>query len=66
MGYLHKKGIIHKELKTANIFLENKNENQEPRERERGATRTNNKPEYKVLISDFGLLNIIRLCRSHV
>lgn len=43
MGYLHSRGIIHKDLKTKNIFLENG----------------------KVVITDFGLLNITRLCRGN-
>lgn len=40
MGYLHARGIIHKDLKTKNIFLENG----------------------KVIITDFGLFSVTRLC----
>ncbi|KAK6625057.1 hypothetical protein RUM43_005348 [Polyplax serrata] len=40
MGYLHAKGIIHKDLKTKNIFLENG----------------------KVVITDFGLFGVTKLC----
>ncbi|RXG61974.1 Kinase suppressor of Ras 1 [Armadillidium vulgare] len=40
MGYLHARGIVHKDLKTKNIFLENG----------------------KVIITDFGLFNVTRLC----
>ncbi|XP_050302569.1 kinase suppressor of Ras 2 isoform X2 [Anthonomus grandis grandis] len=40
MGYLHAKGIIHKDLKTKNIFLENG----------------------KVVITDFGLFSVTKLC----
>ncbi|KAA0192260.1 hypothetical protein HAZT_HAZT008940, partial [Hyalella azteca] len=42
MGYLHAKGIVHKDLKTKNIFYENG----------------------KVVITDFGLVNLTRLCRN--
>lgn len=42
MGYLHAKGIVHKDLKTKNIFYENG----------------------KVIITDFGLVNLTRLCRN--
>ncbi|KAL1140466.1 hypothetical protein AAG570_000398 [Ranatra chinensis] len=40
MGYLHARGIVHKDLKTKNIFLENG----------------------KVVITDFGLFNVTKLC----
>lgn len=40
MGYLHAKGIIHKDLRSKNIFLENG----------------------KVIITDFGLFSVTRLC----
>lgn len=40
MGYLHARGIVHKDLKTKNIFLENG----------------------KVIITDFGLFSVTRLC----
>ncbi|XP_065577824.1 kinase suppressor of Ras 2-like [Artemia franciscana] len=40
MGYLHARGIVHKDLKTKNIFLENG----------------------KVVITDFGLSSVSRLC----
>ncbi|CAG9774043.1 unnamed protein product [Ceutorhynchus assimilis] len=40
MGYLHAKGIVHKDLKTKNIFLENG----------------------KVVITDFGLFSVTKLC----
>ncbi|XP_054257932.1 kinase suppressor of Ras 2 isoform X1 [Macrosteles quadrilineatus] len=40
MGYLHARGIIHKDLKTKNIFLENG----------------------KVIITDFGLFSVTKLC----
>lgn len=40
MGYLHAKGIIHKDLKSKNIFLDNG----------------------KVVITDFGLFNVTKLC----
>ncbi|CAF4933835.1 unnamed protein product [Pieris macdunnoughi] len=40
MGYLHARGIIHKDLKTKNIFLENG----------------------KVVITDFGLFSVTKLC----
>lgn len=43
MGYLHAKGIIHKDLKTKNIFLENG----------------------KVVITDFGLFSVTKLCFGH-
>ncbi|XP_064092087.1 kinase suppressor of Ras 2-like isoform X3 [Macrobrachium nipponense] len=42
MGYLHARGIVHKDLKTKNIFLENG----------------------KVVITDFGLFNVTRLCHD--
>ena len=42
MGYLHAKGIIHKDLKTKNVFLENG----------------------KVVITDFGLLSVTKLCHG--
>ncbi|KAG7308377.1 hypothetical protein JYU34_005574, partial [Plutella xylostella] len=40
MGYLHARGIIHKDLKSKNIFLENG----------------------KVVITDFGLFSVTKLC----
>jgi serine/threonine protein kinase len=43
MGYLHARGIVHKDLKTKNIFLENG----------------------KVVITDFGLFSVARLCYGH-
>lgn len=42
MGYLHARGIVHKDLKTKNIFLESG----------------------KVVITDFGLFNVTRLCHD--
>ncbi|XP_022911257.1 kinase suppressor of Ras 2 isoform X2 [Onthophagus taurus] len=42
MGYLHAKGILHKDLKTKNIFLENG----------------------KVVITDFGLFSVTKLCHG--
>ncbi|KAL3316957.1 kinase suppressor of Ras 2 [Cichlidogyrus casuarinus] len=45
MGYLHAKGILHKDLKTRNIFIEQNS---------------------RVLISDYGLFNFVRLCRNRV
>ena len=41
MGYLHARGIVHKDLKTKNIFVDN----------------------LKVVITDFGLFNVTRLCQ---
>lgn len=43
MGYLHAKGIVHKDLKTKNIFLENG----------------------KVVITDFGLFSVTKLCSTN-
>lgn len=40
MGYLHRRGIVHKDLKSKNIFLENE----------------------KVIITDFGLFSVTKLC----
>lgn len=40
MGYLHARGIVHKDLKSKNIFLENG----------------------KVVIADFGLFSVTKLC----
>lgn len=40
MGYLHARGIVHKDLKSKNIFLENG----------------------KVVITDFGLFSVTKLC----
>ncbi|XP_014270694.1 kinase suppressor of Ras 2 isoform X2 [Halyomorpha halys] len=40
MGYLHARGIVHKDLKTKNIFLQNG----------------------KVVITDFGLFSVTKLC----
>jgi kinase suppressor of Ras 2 len=43
MGYLHAKGIVHKDLKTKNVFLE----------------------AGKVVITDFGLFSITKLCHGN-
>lgn len=43
MGYLHAKGIIHKDLKTKNIFFD----------------------KDKVVITDFGLFNVTKLCQAN-
>ncbi|XP_017882499.1 kinase suppressor of Ras 2 isoform X2 [Ceratina calcarata] len=43
MGYLHARGIIHKDLKTKNIFFENG----------------------KVVITDFGLFSVTKLCYAN-
>ncbi|KAK3084281.1 hypothetical protein FSP39_010965 [Pinctada imbricata] len=43
MGYLHARNIVHKDLKTKNIFLENG----------------------KVVITDFGLFNVTKLCHGN-
>ena len=43
MGYLHARGIVHKDLKTKNIFLENG----------------------KVIITDFGLFSVSKLCKIY-
>ncbi|CAG7725228.1 unnamed protein product [Allacma fusca] len=43
MGYLHARGIIHKDLKSRNIFLESG----------------------KVVITDFGLFSVTKLCQSN-
>ena len=43
MGYLHAKGIVHKDLKSKNIFLESG----------------------KVVITDFGLFSITKLCHGN-
>ncbi|KAH3883289.1 hypothetical protein DPMN_007244 [Dreissena polymorpha] len=42
MGYLHAKGIVHKDLKTKNIFFD----------------------KDKVVITDFGLFNVTKLCHA--
>jgi len=42
MSYLHSRGIVHKDLKTKNIFYENG----------------------KVVITDFGLFSVTKLCRG--
>lgn len=42
MGYLHARGILHKDLKTKNIFYENG----------------------KVVITDFGLFSVAKLCQE--
>lgn len=42
MGYLHARGIVHKDLKTKNIFYENG----------------------KVVITDFGLFSLTKLCQK--
>ena len=46
MGYLHAKGIIHKDLKSKNVFLESGNQTA------------------KVVITDFGLFNVTKLCQG--
>ncbi|KAH7959444.1 hypothetical protein HPB49_011203 [Dermacentor silvarum] len=43
MGYLHARGIVHKDLKTKNIFYENG----------------------KVVITDFGLFSVTKLCQGN-
>lgn len=43
MGYLHARGIVHKDLKTKNIFYENG----------------------KVVITDFGLFSVTKLCHGN-
>ena len=43
MGYLHARGIVHKDLKSKNIFLENG----------------------KVIITDFGLFSVSKLCKIY-
>ena len=43
MGYLHARGIIHKDLKTKNIFYENG----------------------KIVITDFGLFSVTKLCQRN-
>ncbi|WAR01238.1 KSR2-like protein [Mya arenaria] len=43
MGYLHAKGIVHKDLKTKNIFFD----------------------KDKVVITDFGLFNVTKLCHAN-
>lgn len=43
MGYLHARGIVHKDLKSKNIFLENG----------------------KVIITDFGLFSVSKLCKNN-
>lgn len=43
MGYLHARGIVHKDLKSKNIFLENG----------------------KVVITDFGLFSVTKLCHRN-
>lgn len=40
MGYLHAKNIVHKDLRTKNIFLEKE----------------------RVIITDFGLFSVTKLC----
>ncbi|XP_018495502.1 kinase suppressor of Ras 2 [Galendromus occidentalis] len=42
MGYLHARGILHKDLKTKNIFYENG----------------------KIVITDFGLFSVVKLCQD--
>ena len=42
MGYLHAKGIVHKDLKTKNVFFD----------------------KDKVVITDFGLFNVTKLCHA--
>lgn len=43
MGYLHAKDILHKDLKSRNIFIES---------------------NCKVVISDFGLFDFVRMCKQ--
>lgn len=43
MGYLHARGIVHKDLKTKNVFLESG----------------------KVVITDFGLFSVTKLCHGN-
>ncbi|KAK6183801.1 hypothetical protein SNE40_006400 [Patella caerulea] len=43
MGYLHARGIIHKDLRTKNIFVD----------------------AGKVIITDFGLFNVTKICRGN-
>ena len=43
MGYLHAKGIVHKDLKTKNIFFD----------------------KDKIVITDFGLFNVTKLCHAN-
>lgn len=45
MGYLHARGIIHKDLKSKNIFIETGNG--------------------KVVITDFGLFSVTKLCQGN-
>ncbi|ESN96031.1 hypothetical protein HELRODRAFT_189079 [Helobdella robusta] len=47
LGYLHSKGIIHKDLKTKNIFVE---------------SLKNSSAVSKVVISDYGLFCVTKLC----
>ena len=43
MGYLHAKNIVHKDLKSKNVFLE----------------------QGKVVITDFGLFSVNKLCHGN-
>lgn len=45
MGYLHARGIIHKDLKSKNIFIETGNG--------------------KIVITDFGLFSVTKLCQGN-
>ena len=47
VGYLNARGIIHKDLKSKNVFLED------------GQQQT-----FKVVISDFGLFSVTKLCQG--
>jgi len=47
VGYLNARGIIHKDLKSKNVFLED------------GQQQT-----FKVVISDYGLFSVTKLCQG--
>ena len=51
MGYLHAKGIVHKDLKTKNVFLES-------------LKLTGTSENFKVVITDFGLFSVTKLCHG--
>lgn len=46
MGYLHARGIVHKDLMSKNIFIESENG--------------------KVVITDFGLFSVTKLCQGNM